>query len=124
MIAALTTLAATQPQIPGVVTAIAALLVGAGGATGIAALFRMGADRGKVVIEAAQGAVIVQTSVIDDLQSELTRVKIDNAQLRDRATDSEQKVVQLRAELNALRPELDALRRRVTAVEINRVDDP
>lgn len=65
-----------------VVTLIVTLLVGLFGGGSLVALLRVSADKGKVVIEAAQGAVIVQTSVIDDLQDELNRVKKELADLR------------------------------------------
>lgn len=71
-----------------VVSAVVALIVGVFGGGTIAALIRMPADKGKIVIEAAQGAVIVQTSVIDDLQDELARVRADLAEERKaRAAD-------------------------------------
>jgi hypothetical protein len=65
-----------------VVTTVVTLLVGLFGGGTVVALLRIGPDRNKVVIEAAQGAVIVQTSVIDDLQEELARVKAVLAEIR------------------------------------------
>jgi hypothetical protein len=87
----------------GLVSAVVALLVGVFGGGTIVALLRVNADKGKVVIEAAQGAVIVQTSVIDDLQAELQRVK---------------------GELAALRVENADLLRRIAAVERNGGERP
>jgi hypothetical protein len=65
-----------------VVTTAVTLLIGLFGGGTVVALLRIGPDRNKVVIEAAQGAVIVQTSVIDDLQEELARVKAVLAEIR------------------------------------------
>lgn len=59
------------------VTAVVTLLVGLFGGGTIVALLRVQADRGKVVIEAAQGAVIVQTGVIEALQEELNRIRAE-----------------------------------------------
>lgn len=95
--------AITSPWVTGVV----ALIVGVFGGGGIAALLRVPADRGKVVIEAAQGAVIVQSSVIDDLLDEVARVKAEMATLRQ----------EHRRELTALRQENEQLRRRIGVVE-------
>jgi hypothetical protein len=78
------------------VTTAVTLLVGLFGGGTVVALLRIGPDRNKVVIEAAQGAVIVQTSVIDDLQEELARVKavlteirVENVALRRRVANIE-----------------------------------
>lgn len=96
------------------VTSVVALLIGVFGGGTLAALLRVKADRGKVVIEAAQGAVIVQTSVIDDLQAELQRVKGEMASMRaDRAAEREQ----WEAEMAGLRRENAVLRQRMVAVE-------
>jgi cell shape-determining protein MreC len=120
-------LAADTAVTSPLVTAVVALIIGVCGGGGLAALLRIRADRGKVVIEAAQGAVIVQTSVIEDLHTELARVKADVATLRSEATDRGQEMARLRAEnndLRALRTELEQLREenvrlraRVTAIE-------
>lgn len=88
-------------------TALAALIVGVGGGGGIAALIKLRPERGRIVIDAAQGAVVVQATVIDDLQEELGRVKAElAAERRARRTE--------RAEYQR---ELAALRARVDAVE-------
>jgi len=87
---------AAEPQITStVVTSLVALVIGLGGGGGLVALFKVSADRGKIVVEAAQGAVIVQTSVIRDMQANQDRMQHD--------MDS------LRAERDALRAEFAAL---------------
>lgn len=92
------------------VSAVVALIVGLFGGGSMVALLRVGADKNKVVIEAAQGAVIVQTSVIDELQEaragdreELARMKAALVELRGQLAQE--------IEQNAL------MRRRLAVVE-------
>lgn len=73
---------ADSPITGAAVTTVVALIVGLFGGGTVVALLRIDVDKGKVVIEAAQGAVIVQSSVIDDLQAELARVQAEMATLR------------------------------------------
>lgn len=95
---------ADQQAVSGtLVTSIVTGLVGLFGGGGLVALLRVNADKGKIVVEAAQGAVIVQTGVIDDLQEELARVKAELAEeRRARAADQarhEREIAELRARL-------------------------
>ena len=69
-----------------VITAAVAAIIGLFGGGGLVALLRMPADRGKVVIDAAQGAVVVQSGVIDALQEEIARLRLENTQQADRFT--------------------------------------
>lgn len=93
--------AASSPITGTLVTAAVTLLVGLFGGGTLVALFRVNADRGKVVIEAAQGAVIVQTGVIEALQEELNRLK------EERVTDRKE-ITRLLAEVGRLRAEVAA----------------
>ncbi len=96
---------AAEPTVTGsIVTGAVALIVGVFGGGSLVALLRVNADRGKVVIEAAQGAVIVQTSVIEDLQAELIRVKQEMQILRDENT-------QLRSRIFAVEQERGGMSR-------------
>lgn len=101
MITAADTPTITSPWVTLVVTVIA----GACSGGGIVAAFRVKADRGKVVIETAQGAVIVQTGVMEELRKELTRLQSEIAELRD---ERDAEVTRLRAEVAALRAGRDA----------------
>lgn len=96
------------------VTTVVALIIGVCGGGGLAALLRIRADRGKVVIEAAQGAVIVQTSVIDDLHTELARVKAELAEVRETSAQREAESQRREAEWQKERVQMQA---RLTAVE-------
>lgn len=76
-----------MPDVTGpLVSASVSLIVGVFGGGSLVALMRVSADRGKVVIEAAQGAVIVQSSVIDGLRDELDRLKADFERQRTELT--------------------------------------
>lgn len=85
------------------VTAAVTLLVGLFGGGTVVALMRVNVDKDKIVIDAAQGAVVVQTSVITALQAEVARLRAEG--------------VELRAEVARLRAEGAATATRVTRVE-------
>jgi len=54
---------------------IIAIIIGSGGIVGgIAAAFRIGPDRTRLVVGAAQDAVVVQKSVIESLTAEIDRL--------------------------------------------------
>lgn len=107
------------------ITAVVTCALGIFGGGGLVALLKVNADKGKIVIEASQGAVVVQTSVIHDLQAELQRVKGELADLRlERASEQarwETEMATQRAEQAAERAQWrtqDAqLRQRISAVE-------
>lgn len=125
-------LAAASPAARTAVTAIVTGLLSGGLVTAVVALFRVNADRGKVVIETAQGAVIVQTGVMAELRAELNRLKDELVELRaDRDAEVDRlraEVVELRAgrdaEVAQLRAEVARLRAEgaVTATRVTRVE--
>ena len=51
------------------------VLFGGGLLTALIAFFKLRPEAGQIVVTAAQGALIVQSGVIDDLNSEITRLK-------------------------------------------------
>lgn len=109
---------AADPAISGtLVTAVATLLVGLFGGGTLVALLRVTADRGKVVIEAAQGAVIVQTGVIEALQEELSRLKAARAVDREERAADREEIARLQTEVARLRMESAAVSTRVGRVE-------
>jgi cell division protein FtsL len=89
-----------------VITALSGLFVGGG----LAALFRINADRNKVVVDASQGAVIVQTGVIVSLQGELLRVQKELHNLRDRSAEN---LAACTKHISDLRSEIDVLKAQV-----------
>jgi len=75
-------------------------VLGSGGLLGgIYALLKLRPEAGQIVVTAAQGALIVQTGVIDSL-------RIENDRLRQRVSS-----------LEALREENEGLRQRVSSLE-------
>jgi chaperonin cofactor prefoldin len=83
-------------------------ILGTGGVVGaIAAFFKIRPEAGQIAVTASEGALIVQTGVIENLHK-------DNKQLRDRLEDMESKVAlmfDLRDRVEALEDERDALRK-------------
>lgn len=121
-------LAAASPAARTAVTAIVTGLLSGGLVTAVVALFRVNADRGKVVIETAQGAVIVQTGVMDELRKELHRLQEAVSERNAEVDRLRAEVVELRsgrdAELAQLRAEVARLRAEgaVTATRVSRVE--
>jgi hypothetical protein len=58
-------------------------LIGGGGLlSGIYAILKLRPEAGQIVVTAAQGALVVQAGVIDDLNDEIKRLKQVNQDLR------------------------------------------
>jgi hypothetical protein len=69
-------------------------ILGSGGLLGgIYALMKLRPEAGQIVVTAAQGALIVQTGVIESLQNE-------NARLRERVTSLERQLERLTHEIH------------------------
>lgn len=89
---------------------IIAVILVVGGSGGIVAWFRLRSQNSKILVDAAQGAVVVQTTVIDNLRQELETQK-------RRATESEATLSAEIAELRTHLAELNSLRTRVRELE-------
>lgn len=85
---------------------IVAAVVGGSLTGGIVALFKMRPETGAIIVSAAQGAVVVQASVINDLNAE-------NRRLRERVTALELEREQDRERMAALERRLAALQAEV-----------
>ncbi len=101
-------LAGSAIQSP-VVIAIITGIFGVFGGGALAALFRVNVDRHKIVIQAAQGAVIVQSGVIEDLDNELHRVRDELREVRGQAADCQKEVAKLHRENRELRGRIETL---------------
>ena len=81
------------------ITPILVAILGGGFVTGLVALLRFRVDKDAVVVTAAQGAVVVQSGVIDALQEELQRARTDRDNERQRAIALENELYLLKQEL-------------------------
>lgn len=63
---------------------ILAIVIGSGGTIGgLVTLLRLRSDTARTTVSAAEGAVIVQSNVIANLENENTRLREANEELRD-----------------------------------------
>ena len=80
----------------------------------LVALVRVRADKNKVVVDASQGAVIIQTGVIKSLQGELARMQseLDKRDMRERELRDKYvaDVAKLQVEVDRCGSEIDKLR--------------
>lgn len=88
-------------EVDTIVTLLAALIGASGIAGGVAVYRKVPAEKESIIISSAQGALVVQAGVLEDLREELQW-----AQQRIEAVEAE-----LHAEIDRLRKERDDLRR-------------
>lgn len=74
-------------------TAIVAVLGGGGIVSSLAVLVRMRPEANRIVVDAAEGAVVVQASVIKDLREEVANLRTE---LRKERLDCAQEIAALR----------------------------
>jgi predicted RNase H-like nuclease (RuvC/YqgF family) len=87
----------------GEIVAIVSSIIGSGGlVTAAVAFYKLRSETNKITVDAAEGAVIVQTGVITSLNSEIKRLKEEleeerkeNVELRARLSDVERKLFAL-----------------------------
>lgn len=99
------------------VPAVITLLGGGGFATAIILLLKARPEVGQIVVTSAQGAVIVQTGVIDNLHKELRRVNDENTQLRTQLTHETQEREKLQEALRQETEALETLKEQFTELE-------
>ena len=85
------------------ITPILVAILGGGFVTGLVALLRFRVDKDAIVVTAAQGAVVVQSGVIDALQEELQRARNDRNVAQQKADALEQEVDALKQEIRRLK---------------------
>jgi hypothetical protein len=103
------------------VTSVIVALVGGGFVTGFVALLKFKPEKDAIVVTAAQGALVVQTGVMDALQEELDRARADSSALRAEIAavrkEFAAEVARIRVELDTMRGERDSYRDRVRELE-------
>lgn len=102
MIASSVPVAGASSWLPYAVPVIVALASGGG----LAALLKSRPEGTKILVDAAQGLVVVQTGVITDLRTSLARAEAQIDELRSHVS-----------EMSTLRTENDRLNRRVDELE-------
>lgn len=86
---------------------IVGLLGGGGILGGFVALFKMRPENTRIIVSAAEGAVVVQTKTITNLVNEVERLHEEVANERrncdERLAEQDQEIHRLREEVNAMR---------------------
>jgi hypothetical protein len=93
----------------GTLSVIATGIVGVFGGGTLVALFKVGADRSQILVKAAEGAVVVQSGVLDELREEIHRVKQDFREQVDHLQHDNDRLKQENLELRARVAHLEAL---------------
>jgi len=92
---------------------VVGLIVAVLGGGGLVALFRARPEGSKILVDAAQGAVIVQSGVIDSLRADLNAARAEIRELRSHMTE----MSVLREQVRGLEAENGNLRSRISHLE-------
>lgn len=92
-------------------------LVALGGGTGLTALLRARPERQQILVNAAQGAVVVQTSVLEAVRTDLEQTRAQVALLRKEVDTATQRADWLEEQNADLRHQNFELRARVAHLE-------
>ena len=91
--------------LPGIISS----LIGGGLAASYVALYKVKPEAGQIVVTAAQGALVVQTGVIENLRKELKRVQ----------EEADQKIATLERALIIANQEIASLHRTIQGMQRN-----
>jgi FtsZ-binding cell division protein ZapB len=97
--------------------ALVTLLTSGGLLGGVYMLLKLRPEAGQIIVTQAEGAVIVQGKVIDDLQEQNAELKVDNKSLRARVTSLEAKNRELEGENRGLKHRVESLETKVDLLE-------
>lgn len=100
-------------------TALAVAILGGSFVTGLVALRKVKPEKDAIVVSAAQGAVVVQSSVIDALQEELDRARDEGTVMRNDLQEARNENKRLRAERDAAQDTVSELRRELAVLRAN-----
>lgn len=80
-------------------TGIISFIGGGGIVTAIVALYKVKPESGQIVVTAAQGALVVQTGVIDNLQKEIKRLSDEVDALKKKLSERDEQIIALQTKL-------------------------
>jgi predicted RNase H-like nuclease (RuvC/YqgF family) len=82
-----------------ILTGVVSFIFGGGLVTAIVALYKVKPEAGQIVVTAAQGALVVQTGVIENLQKEIQRLGEEVENLKAKLTERDQQIIVLQTKL-------------------------
>lgn len=88
-------------------TGIISFVFGGGLVTAIIALYKVKPEAGQIVVTAAQGALLVQSGVIENLQREITRLSGEVESLKVKLSQRDELILQLQTQLLSVRNNQD-----------------
>lgn len=80
-------------------TGIISFIFGGGLIAAIVALYKVKPEAGQIVVTAAQGALVVQTGVIENLQKEIIRLSREVDELKTKLAERDQQIIILQTKL-------------------------
>lgn len=88
---------------------VVSFLIGGGLSGLVTAFFKVRPEAGKIVVDAAKGAVIVQTAVIEQLKQSLAEARAEVRIVRDELQKLQDRLEEVLKENSRLRTRLEAL---------------
>jgi len=80
-------------------TGIISFVFGGGLVTAVVALYKVKPEAGQIVVTAAQGALLVQSGVIENLQKEINRLGTEINDLKTKLAERDQMIMRLQNQL-------------------------
>ncbi len=90
-----------------VLTGIISFVFGGGLVTAIIALYKVKPEAGQIVVTAAQGALLVQSGVIENLQKEINRLGVEVEGLKTKLGERDAIILQLQLQLLGVKTNQD-----------------
>jgi predicted RNase H-like nuclease (RuvC/YqgF family) len=81
------------------ITGIISFVFGGGLIAAVVALYKVKPEAGQIVVTAAQGALLVQTGVIENLQREIQRLGTEVESLKVKLSERDSLIMQLQTQL-------------------------
>jgi hypothetical protein len=90
-----------------VIPTIMSFVFGGGIVALVTAIFKVRPEAGQIVVTAAQGALLVQTGVIDNLKKEISRLNDELVEVKKMLSDRDKQILQLQTQLLTVRDNQD-----------------